>query len=221
MLGNPPLNFSVACVWGVGMSLFVRFNRKSIDDRQIDTLIGLSRGILADGKVSQVEAEVLLNWLVQNRQSTENPIILNLLDRVSAMLEDGVLHPEESQELFQLLGKITGEPSELGELAKSTSLPLDDPAPKVSFEGSVFLFTGTCAYGTRRECQEVIESLGGVNASSVTKTLDYLVLGTYVTDSCIHETFGRKIEKALNYREDGIPLAIISEEHWARAEKLL
>ena len=203
------------------MSLFVRFNRKSIDDRQIDTLIGLSRGILADGKVSQAEAEVLLNWLVQNRQSTENPIILNLLDRVSAMLEDGVLHPEESQELFQLLGKITGEPSELGELAKSTSLPLDDPAPKVSFEGSVFLFTGTCAYGTRRECQEVIESLGGVNASSVTKTLDYLVLGTYVTDSWVHETFGRKIEKALNYREDGIPLAIISEEHWARAAKLL
>ena len=83
-----------------------------------------------------------------------------------------------------------------------------------------FLFTGTCAYGTRKQCQAAVESLGGMNAKSVTKTLDYLILGTYVTDSWAHETYGRKIEKAMNYRDEGVQLVIVTEEHWANAGDL-
>lgn len=154
---------------------------------------------------------------MQNRARTENPIILNLLDKVSNMLEDGVLDEEESSELLRILYNISGETSELGELAKSSTLPIDRPAPPVIFESKSFLFTGTCAFGTRKQCQEVTESLGGINVKSVTKSLDYLVLGTYVTDSWVHETFGRKIEKAMMYREQGMPLVIITEEHWANS----
>ena len=46
------------------------------------------------------------------------------------------------------------------------------------------------------------------------------MLGTYVTDSWAHENFGRRIEKAMQYRDSGVPLAIISEEHWANAANL-
>ena len=42
------------------MDLFTRFNRKNIDDRQIDTLIGISKALIADGKVNQAEAEFLM-----------------------------------------------------------------------------------------------------------------------------------------------------------------
>lgn len=41
------------------MDIFTRFNRKQTEDRQIDTLIGLSKGLIADGKVVQAEAEFL------------------------------------------------------------------------------------------------------------------------------------------------------------------
>lgn len=203
------------------MDIFTRFNRKSIDDRKIDTLIGLSKGIVADGKVNQPEAEFLQTWLVQSRQATDNPIIANLLEKVDSMLEDSVLDDEEAAELMCLLRKISGETSELGELAKASTLPIDDPMPSLSFKDSCFLFTGTCAFGTRRECQEVIESLGGINIRGVTKSLNYLVLGTYVTDSWAHETFGRKIEKAVEYREKGVPLAIVTERHWASSAGLM
>lgn len=196
------------------MDPYVRFNRKMIDDRQIDTLIGLSKGLIADGKIDQGEAEALLTWLIQARQSTTNPIIINLLGRVSDMLEDGVLDEDESSELLGLLRKLAGEPSAIGELAKTTSLPNDTPAPPVEFDGHSFLFTGTCVYGPRRLCKEAVLSLGGINANSVTQTLNFLVLGTYVTDSWIHESFGRKIEKAMDYRTRGLPLSIITEEHW-------
>ncbi|MEX0730114.1 MAG: BRCT domain-containing protein [Aquisalimonadaceae bacterium] len=196
------------------MDLFTRLNRKCIDDRQIDTLIGIGKGLIADGKVDQGEAEFLMSWLVQARSASDNPIILNLLQRVSAMLEDGFLDPDESAELLSLLRKVAGEPSEVGELAKSAALPIYDPLPPIEFPGRYFVFTGTCAFGTRRECHDATEGLGGRIATGVTKSVNYVVLGTYVTDSWIHETYGRKIEKAMKYRDEGVPLAIITEEHW-------
>ena len=194
------------------MDIFRRFNRKCIDDRQIDTLIGLSKGLLADGKVDQSEAEFLQKWLIQTRQTTDNPVIINLLSKVDAMLEDGVLDNSESVELLQLLHKITGDPSEVGELAKTSNLPVNHPAPSVVFQGSQFIFTGTCVYGTRQDCQSAVERLGGINAKGITKDLNYLVIGTYVTDSWIHESYGRKIEKAMRYRDLGIPISIITRK---------
>jgi len=196
------------------MDIFQKFNRKSIDDRKIDTLIGLSKGLTADGKVDQSEAEFLQSWLIQSRLTTENPVILNLLSRVDTMLEDGVLDQEESAELMSILHKISGDSSAVGELAKTSSLPLDHPPPNIISEGNLFLFTGTCVYGTRKQCQTAVENIGGINTASVNKKLNYLVLGTYVTDSWAHENYGRKIEKAMRYRDEGVPIRIITEEHW-------
>lgn len=202
------------------MEIFTRFNRKDIQDRQIDTLIGLSKGLIADGKVNQSEAEFLLSWLIQNRNTTENPMIHNLLEKVDSMFEDEILDADESTELLGILQLISGEKSELGESLKTSTLPIDTPMPKITFAGASFLFTGTCAFGTRKQCQEAIESLGGTNAKGVTKTLNYLILGTYVTDSWAHESFGRKIEQAMEYRENGVPLVIITEEHWVNEAQL-
>jgi NAD-dependent DNA ligase len=199
------------------MDIFTKFNRKSIDDRQVDTLIGLSKGLLADGKIDPSEADYLRTWLAQNRHISSHPVIVDLYRRIDAMLADDVLDAEESQELFRTLQQIAGEPTEFGEIAKSASLPICKPAPTVSFPSQTFLFTGTCVFGTRKECQAATESLGGSCASGVAKSLNYLVLGTYVTDSWVHETFGRKIEKAMAYRNDGVPLSIITEAHWASA----
>jgi len=201
------------------MDIFTKFNRKNIQDRQVDTLIGLSKGILANGEVDLKEAEYLYGWLIQNALASDNPVIHNLLEKVDTMLADGVLDAEESTELFNILQKISGDPSAIGELSKSTSLPINDPPPTIVFKDKTFVFTGTCAFGTRNECHEATRSLGGKIASNVTKSLDYLVIGTYVTDSWMHENYGRKIEKAMDYRADGVPINIITEEHWVQAGK--
>ena len=197
------------------MEIFIRFNRKNVDDRQIDTLIGLSKGLTADGVISQSEAEFLLTWLVQNRAASQNPIIGNLLSKVSTILADGVLDADEAHELLLTLRGITGEHAEIGELAKPTTLPVNLPPKPIVFPERSFLLTGTFVFGTRRQCQEAVESLGGLIANGVTKSLNYLVIGSYVTDSWAHETFGRKIQKAVEYQAQGVPLIIVTEEHWA------
>ena len=189
------------------------YNRRNIQDRQVDTLIGLSKGFIADRVVNQAEAEHLYAWLVKSSASG-NPIVLNLLGKVAPMMEDGELDEEEATELFNLLQSLSGGEAKLDEAFKTTNLPVCSPAPKINFQGSKFLFTGTCFFGTRQQCQEATERLGGINITSVTRKLDYLILGKYVTSSWAHETFGRKIEKAMQYRDTGIPLSIVTEEHW-------
>lgn len=203
------------------MDIYTRFNRKSIDDRQIDTLIGISKGITADNLVSQAEAEFLLTWLAQARTQSENPIITNLFAKVQDMLSDDVLDQEEASELLLTLRHISGDQSEPDEVAKPATLPVCNPAPEVVFPDRSFLFTGTCAFGSRKQCQEAVLTLGGQCSKSVTLSLNYLVIGTYVTDSWVHETFGRKIEKAMTYRDQGAPLAIVTEEHWLQSAGLL
>ena len=195
------------------MDIFTKYNRKNIEDRRVDTLIGLSKGIIADGIVNQAEAEFLISWLIQN-QGEGNPIIINMLSKVSEMLEDGVLDEDEAQELLSVLRDLTGAPGEIGELAKSTTLPIDNPQPTVTFNGTMFVFTGTFALGLRKDCHAIIESKGAKTTKNITKNVDYLVLGSYVTESWAHETYGRKIEKAIGYKQSGCPISIISEEHW-------
>ena len=143
-----------------------------------------------------------------------NPILLSLSQQISSILDDGVIDSEEIQELTGALQAFTGGDSEVtpGELLKTTQLPLTLPKPVVAFEGKCFLFTGTFAYGTRKQCTAAIENLGGTASTTVSKKVDYLVLGTYITPSWKHETFGNKITDALS-----LMLPIISEEHWTQA----
>ncbi len=201
-------------------AFFRRCNQKSMDDRQIDTLIGISSGLIADGTINQAEATYLHDWLAQNRSLTDSPMIHNLYQHVQTFMEDGVLDDDEAEELFELLKKYSGGIPEGGEVAKATTLPLCDPAPPVLFDSQGFLFTGKCLLGSRAECQAAVQELGGKVEKRVTKRLNYLVIGTYVTESWKHEKYGRKIEEAVAYREAGIPIQIVSEKHWVEAASL-
>ena len=195
---------------------YLIFNRADVADKQVDTLIGLCKGITADGVVNQVEAEYLQRWLAANEVSIQSsPVTATLLNRVDEVLSDGVLDRDEAKDLLAALRSVAGDPPEVGEFLKTTDLPVDRPEPAVEFTDRLFCFTGTFAYGSRSKCASLIEALGGTHAKTVTMKLDYLVLGVYVTPSWAHEAFGRKIEKAMYYRDDrGRDIAIVSETHW-------
>lgn len=191
------------------------YSRARLDDRQITELIGMARGMLADGHLHDLEIEALRAWLVALEGVSSNPLLEQLLERVEEVLADGVVDAAERLELFETLAAFCGGPVEVGELLRSTSLPLCDPPPNVFFSGSVFCFTGTFVFGSRRECEEVT-SRGG-EAGSLTKRTRFLVIGEYATDAWIQSSYGRKIEKAATMRASGVPISIISEPHWRTA----
>ena len=113
-------------------------NTKPMADRQIDQLIGLAQGILADGIVSQAEAEMLQNWLRMNHR-TENPYVSRLLDHVERVLADGVLDEDEGRELHDALMSWTGDGGTDGEEATTASLPLDPMPRTVRIAGNLFI----------------------------------------------------------------------------------
>lgn len=192
------------------------YNRKRLSDRMVDELIGICKGVLADGVVTQSEAEFLQVWMSANIRFREDLIIKQLYSRIKEMLEDGILDLDEQQELFAMLCTFTGENSPTETYVNLTSaLPLNTPAPNIIFPGMNFCFTGKFAYGSRPLCQAAVLEMGGTIVKGITKKLDYLVVGFFGSDTWAHTPYGRKIEKAVEYREKHGRLAIISEDHWA------
>ena len=163
--------------------------------------------------MNQAEAEYLLKWIAANAEQTDNPVLALLYGRIEKVLSDGILDPEEASDLLQALTRFCAGDFELGEPLKSTSLPLCDPAPVVSFGNSAFCFTGTFAFGSRKDCEKAVIKLGGI-PGALTRTTRYLIVGAYATDSWAHSSFGRKIEKAVDMRSNGVPISIIGESHW-------
>lgn len=190
------------------------FGRARLDDRQVNEMIGISHGILADGKVTQEEARYLHNWLEANVAIVGNPVVDTLLHRVQGYLKDGVLDDLEAADLFDTLKKFAGGTFDIRSMLQATRLPLDEPAPMIEFAGRQFCFTGTFAFGGRRDCERAVADRGA-KAGNLTMSTDYLVIGIYATGSWAHSSYGRKIEKALDLNKEGrARIAIISEEHW-------
>lgn len=197
------------------VSLFRAFNAKRVAERGADELIGIAKGVIADGIIADTEARFLIDWMDANsRVACEWPFNV-LYARLSDAITDGHLDLAEQRDLLDLLRDLTGGRMDEGfPQNKSTQLPLDSPPPNIIFQNRNFCFTGRLSFGTRSECCGLTNRLGGNVLDTIRKDLNYLVIGIYGSNDWIHSTHGRKIEKAVEYRTMGCDLAIISEEHW-------
>lgn len=192
-----------------------RLNGDRLQSRQVDELIGLARGLIADGSINTAEVTFLEKWLVANLAISHQPLIATLYDRVRQILSDGDADPEECADLLAALTNFTAESTELGEAGKSSTLPLCNPAPTLRFEGANYCFTGTFTFGQRRHCEQATAARGA-ECGSLTRKTDFLVIGAYATESWKHSSFGNKILKAAEMRASGIPIAIVAEDHWVQ-----
>ncbi|MCY3803471.1 MAG: hypothetical protein OXG06_03575 [Gammaproteobacteria bacterium] len=192
-----------------------QYSRRRIKDRDLHTLQGICKGMLADGVVNQEEGEYLLNWMrVNDADSIEHPLVTRLFDQLETVLADGILDSSESKNLFESLVALAGEISVGGEPMKSAKDFDDLP---VEFEGRSFEFTGEfMPEGQRGIYKEEVHARGGVNAS-ITRKLDYLVVAVYASKQWKTQAYGGKIEKAIKSREKYGKPAVISEAHFVEA----
>jgi NAD-dependent DNA ligase len=198
------------------------FHEARIDRRSADALIGLAAGITADGMINQQEAKFLESWIATNLVHLDDPVVNLLYRRLADMLADGVLDAEESEELLGMLRSFSGLPVGNPSTCKNAftppnDLPLCRPAPDLEWNGRLFVFTGVMAYGPRKACEALVVERNGQIGAGVSKKVHYLVVGTIGNDQWLHSTYGTKIMKAVELRESGAPIAIVSEEHWQKA----
>ncbi|HEY9512667.1 MAG TPA: BRCT domain-containing protein [Rhodanobacter sp.] len=189
---------------------------KARRDRNTDELIGICRGILADGGINISEAYFLLDWLERHRESLGVFPFDVLHRRVSDALTNGVLDSDEERDLLEALtGTVGGESATPGSSASlSTALPFDDPLPPVTYSESVFVVTGTFEYGSRKVVVEAIQSHGGIVRAAVSKTVRFLIVGEIGSRDWKHSSFGRKIEEAVALRSAGVGLCVLPERYW-------
>jgi len=192
------------------------FNHTRVKDRNLDELIGITKGLIADNEINTKEATFLLNWIETNFNKNDlytYPADI-IYDRLLVMLKDNTLDEQEAKELLELLQSITGgKPIAEQVTSMTTTLPLDNPAPEVIFTDNTFCLTGTFTIGTRKAVEDIIKEKGGKVTRKPTKTTNYLVIGLISSKDWIHSTHGRKIEQALQMQERDLPIKIISEEH--------
>jgi NAD-dependent DNA ligase len=136
------------------------------------------------------------------------------------MLADQSLDREEADELLALLRDLTGEQGQQARGAMPTNLAFDNPMPEITFS-QTFILTGTFQSGLRKDIEKKLMALGASIGSNVIQNPCCLIVGSLVTPAWIHSTHGRKLEKAVAYREEGHPVKIISEDHlWGEIERL-
>lgn len=191
----------------------IKFGADRIANRQVDELIGLARGLVADGDLNNAEVEYLHAWLVANLDVLDNPVVGILYDRFAEALKDGVIDAEERQQLFEVVSDFANAKNGLGEEMMPSDLPLCKPAPKIDFAGRRYAFTGTFMFGKRKECEAAVLERGSL-VGGIAQSTNILVVGAYCTPSWKHSSFGNKILQAVEWRKTGFPISIISEHHW-------
>jgi NAD-dependent DNA ligase len=98
-------------------------------------------------------------------------------------------------------------------------VPFDDPVPTIEYPSKGFCFTGKFKFGSRSQCQDAVTRMGGCAHDNVTLETNYLIVGGDLSPAWAHESYGTKIEKALVYKLDGRPIALLAEEDWAATVK--
>ncbi len=193
------------------------FNSSRLKAANVSELYGLCLGILADGCVDCSEVDFLLAWLDARPHLLEDPIVSEMVSIIVKAIENGF--DDDSQvTILKALLSFTGAPNPTKtHSAAPSDLPLCEEIPNAQLKGVVFCCTGTFDLGTRGDCQDLIAQSGGVFSKNVTKQVDYLVIGNKVTPDWKQQSYGRKIIKAMEYRDKSrLPISIINEQNFIK-----
>ena len=178
-------------------------------------LEGLCKGLISDYHINDDEIRYLNWFLTSNAALKNNYPGKHLYSVVKDILSDGVITNEERDLLLKELISLTGSDISEGVVdGYSTTSPID-VVSYLDFAGKKVCLTGKFLCGTRSQCEADIAKAGGIIVDSVTQALDVLVIGAMSSKDWKFQSFGRKIEKAIELRDNkGFPLTIISEEQW-------
>ena len=186
--------------------------------RSMQMLTGIVTGIVADGDLHDMEVQLLNTWLTANPAVTTVWPGSAIARHVREVLQDGVITADERTYLLAELQRLVGADfSDDGAVDPSVaSLPYDVDAV-IDLRDVAICHTGEFLYGTRAACEQLTSKAGGLPVSTVTKKVAFLIVGTHVSPAWVNTSYGRKIMRAMELKEDGHPLFIVSEKRWLEA----
>lgn len=198
-------------------------SRHYSERKVFDILTGLALGILADGEISQKEAQFLAKWLDCNSQNIPEHFLRNLLPVIHFAGEGVDIPQADLDEITKILVSIAfgeiapdgnGLPDSPSAIGTPSILVFDDISfSEIIFEGMEFIFTGSFSTCDKKELMERTGLRGAIAKSAVpNRNTDYVVVGSQGSDRWAYSGLGRKIEQALKLKEAYYKPLIIKEE---------
>ena len=87
----------------------------------------------------------------------------------------------------------------------------DSYQPSESLAGKKCCLTGDFVYGSKGKVEKYLTDKGATISSSMTKSTQILIVGALGSAAWSHNNYGSKVEKAMEYRENGADVIIIRE----------
>jgi len=179
---------------------------------RVDELIGFLTGIASDGVLNDEEVNALSDWLDQNETIKETWPAIIIVNRLSNILEDGIVSDEERDDLLLTINQVTGANIEEDGITLEASTEVwEDSIESLTVAGSTFCLTGDFVSGDRNSVDTMLRCMGADTSSSINKNVDYLVIGTLASRDWLYTSHGRKIEKALLLKREGNDITIMTE----------
>lgn len=189
------------------------FNAVTADLQKLHAILA---GVASDGEISIDELRGLSSWL-QERQHLKRCWPYDEVEALTTgVLADKKISIEEHNQLMGFFGEFV---SVLDNNTIVSPILIENLSvmgvcavcPEISFTNSVFCLTGQSHKYSRKEFGNLIQDLGGVFSPSITKKVQYLIIGPEGNPCWAYACYGRKVEKAIEMRKKGHLIMLVHE----------
>lgn len=189
------------------------FNLPNLYTRTITEFEGIAAAVVYDHRLDDSEIVMIRDWMRAKKEFLNAWPLSELFDKMTRILQDGIISDAERAELFAFLDSIGASAEKCGQAAPS----IFEDNVTVTFPQRTFLFTGKLLMCTRAVAEGAVVERGGTIAKSPNSMLSYLVVGDLGTDMWMHSRYGRKIEYVMEHKRGGGRTAIVREDIFRKA----
>lgn len=182
----------------------------------IQRLHGVLGGVIADAVITETELVGLREWLIQHEHLKTRWPYDEIDSVITGVLADGIIDDEEHKMLLSLFSDFISICDD--KTISSPPIIINDSinglcavCPEIQFDGSTFCFTGASSKFKRHEFEMLVSGLGGKSAKSISRSVDYLIIGADGNPCWAYSCYGRKVEAAVDLRKKGHPLMLVHE----------
>ncbi len=179
----------------------------------LQRLQALLAAIASDGVVSEAEVEKLRDWLEDHADLRMCWPFDEVDSLITSVMKDRWIDPVEQKMLLEYFQSFAPQDMHFDSPVptNNTLQGIHAVSPEIVFEDRRFCFTGESARATREEMKIMALDRGAKVIGSVSPRLDYLIVGANGNPCWAYSCYGRKIEKAMQLRQQGAKILIVHE----------
>ena len=185
-------------------------HNKNLMKRATTTFMGILEGLIADETIVSSEVAFLSEWLKLNKDAADKWPMSEVQLAINSAMSDNELCAEDLHNIKDVIRRIVPPLRRIEEGAAIPSAPWDK-------DESVILANMTCVLSgnfqilPRQEIEQILKFKGATIQPNVTKKIKYLFVDYSENTYWKQGSFGTKIEKAIEIREQ-TGIKILTEE---------